>query len=127
MHRFLPFGALALSLLAVPARAQETINNASLAGRVTDSTGAVVRNATVTARGVSTGLMTTGITDSAGRFRFAYLKVGEYEVTVHDAGFSDVKRSLTLTVGAGVRLARHSDCRLGAGCYGQRERAGTGG
>src|SRR5665811_180904 len=84
--------------------AQETINNASLAGRVTDATGAVIHNATVTARSLATDLATTTTTDVAGRFRFAYLQVGQYEVTIHDAGFSDARRSLTLTIGAAFDL-----------------------
>ncbi len=96
--------SLSLSLSLSPARAQETINNASLAGRVTDPTGAMIRNATVTARAVSTGLTTTATTDAAGRFRFPYLQVGQYEVTIHDPGFSDAKSSLTLTIGAAFDL-----------------------
>jgi hypothetical protein len=105
MHHHVRFILLALGLAAMPACAQETINNASLAGRVTDATGAVVRNATVSARDEATGLTTTSVTDSGGRFRFPYLKVGEYEVTIHDAGFSDAKRTLTLTVGAAFNLS----------------------
>jgi hypothetical protein len=86
------------------AAAQETINNASLSGRVTDPTSAVIRSATVTAHAVSTGLSTTAVTDSVGRFRFPYLPVGQYDVTVHDPGFSDAKLSVTLTVGAAFDL-----------------------
>ncbi len=95
---------LSLSLTLTSARAQETINNASLAGRVTDPTGAMIRNATVTARAVATGLTTTTTTDAAGRYRFPYLQVGQYEVTIHDPGFSDAKRTLTLTIGAAFDL-----------------------
>jgi hypothetical protein len=98
------FVVLFLCLCLKTSSAQETINNASLAGRVTDATGAVIRNATVTVRAVATDLTTTTTTDSAGRFRFAYLQVGQYEVTIHDAGFSDAKRSLTLTIGAAFDL-----------------------
>jgi hypothetical protein len=86
------------------ASAQETINNASLSGRITDPTGAVIRNATVTAHAVATDIATTASTDSAGRFRFPYLPVGQYEVTIHEAGFSNAKRTLTLTVGAAFDL-----------------------
>ena len=43
-------------------------------------------------------------TDNAGRFRFPYLPVGEYVVTIHDTGFSDAKRSLHLTVGGAFDL-----------------------
>ncbi len=102
--RSIPVALLALALALPAAIAQETVNNASLAGRVTDATGAVVRNATVTATAGSTGLAATATTDAAGRFRFPYLQVGAYQVTIHDAGFSDVRRSVTLTVGAAFDL-----------------------
>jgi hypothetical protein len=104
VYRIAAAAVLSLALSLSPARAQETINNASLAGRVTDSTGAMIRNATVTARAVATGLTSTTTTDSAGRYRFPYLQVGQYEVTIHDAGFSDAKSSLTLTIGAAFDL-----------------------
>ena len=109
-----PTALAALSLLSaatsvfvaapVAASAQETINKASLTGRVTDPSGAVIRKASVSAQAVATGLTTTIPTDNAGRFRFPYLSVGEYVVTVRDAGFSDAKRSLSLTVGAAFDL-----------------------
>jgi hypothetical protein len=95
---------LAIFLAASGLSAQESINNASITGRVTDPTGAVIAHATVTAVAVSTNLTTTVITDGAGRFRFPYLQVGQYVLTVHEAGFSDVKRSLSLTVGAAFDL-----------------------
>jgi hypothetical protein len=94
--------ALAASLHHLSA--QETINNASLAGRVADASGAVIRNATVTARAVSTDVTAKTATDSGGRFRFPYLQVGQYEVTIHEDGFADARRSLTLTIGAAFDL-----------------------
>jgi outer membrane receptor protein involved in Fe transport len=93
-----------LAILSLPLTAQETVNNASLTGRVTDPTGAVIANATVTARAIATDLTTTATTDPAGRFHFPYLQVGQYEVVCHNAGFSDAKRSVTLTVGAAFDL-----------------------
>ncbi len=103
MHRFL--SAFLVAVFFSPLlSAQETINNASLAGRVTDASGAVVANATVTVHAVATDASTTATTDSSGRFRFAYLQVGQYDVVVHDQGFADAKRSLTLTVGAAFDL-----------------------
>jgi hypothetical protein len=96
---------LAVFLLLVPClRAQETINNASLGGRVADASGAVVRDATVSVHSIATDLTAKATTDSAGRFHFPYLQVGQYEVTVHHDGFSDAKRSLTLTIGAAFDL-----------------------
>jgi hypothetical protein len=95
---------LTLSIFLATASAQETINNASLTGRVTDSTGAVIAKATVSVRDLATDTTSTVMTDSAGRFHFPYLKVGEYEVVCHDAGFADAKRSITLTIGAAFDL-----------------------
>ena len=69
--------------LAVVARAQETINYASVSGRVTDPQGAVVPGAEVSARQTDTNVAADTVTDSDGRFRFPYLKIGPYEITVH--------------------------------------------
>jgi hypothetical protein len=103
VYRGLSLSLFALTCLS-PLAAQETINNASLAGRVTDKTGAVVKGTTVTALAISTDVPVTTTTDAAGRYRFPYLAVGQYEVTFHQAGFSDVRRSVTLTIGAAFDL-----------------------
>src|SRR5204863_4160573 len=66
--------------------------------------GAVVVGAQVTARQEETNLTAATETDASGRFRFAYLRVGPYEITVRKAGFADVNRRLTLTVGAAFDL-----------------------
>jgi hypothetical protein len=88
--------------MAALALAQETINSASVSGRVTDPQGAVVPGALVTARQMDTNVAAETTTNQDGRFRFPYLKVGPYEVTVHLEGFADVKRALTLTVGSAL-------------------------
>jgi len=85
-------------------KAQDTVNLASLGGRVTDPQGAVVPGALVTARQTETNITREVVTDDEGRFRLPYLKVGPYELTVRLQGFSDFSRSLTLTVGAAVEL-----------------------
>jgi len=90
--------------VAVCAAAQETINNGSISGRVADVTGAIVENAQVTARQVETNLTATAVTNREGRFRFPYLRLGPYEITIHQAGFSDAKRSLLLTVGSAFEV-----------------------
>src|SRR5262245_44224422 len=85
--------------------AQETVNYASVRGSVTDSTGALVFNATVTARQTETNLTSATATDQDGRFRFPYLKPGPYEVIVRQPGFADAIRPVTLTVGAAIELS----------------------
>jgi hypothetical protein len=80
--------------------AQETINFASVSGRVTDPQGAIVAGAQVSARQTETNVTGETVTNSEGRFRFPYLKVGPYEVKVHAPGFLDSTRTLGLTVGS---------------------------
>src|ERR1700742_1507107 len=84
--------------------AQETINNASISGRVTDPSGAAVSTASVEARQVETNLATTTATDSESRFRFPYLRVGNYEINVTKTGFATGTRKVTLTIGAAFQL-----------------------
>jgi hypothetical protein len=82
------------------AHAQETINHASLGGRVTDPQGAVVLGARVSARQIETNVSAETTTNAEGRFRFPYLRVGSYELKVRAQGFADSVRTLTITVGA---------------------------
>src|SRR5207244_13561759 len=85
-------------VIAVPAglAAQETINAATVGGRVLDPQGAVVRGAKVTARQIDTNVTSETVTDQDGRFRFSYLSIGPSEITIHRDGFADVTRVLTL-------------------------------
>ena len=89
---------------AIPASAQETVNYASVSGRITDPQGAVVASARVTARQIETNIGREAVTDAEGRFRFAYLRLGPYEITVRQAGFADATRRLDLTVGSAFDL-----------------------
>jgi hypothetical protein len=59
---------------AGPAAAQETINYASVSGRVTDQQGEVVPGAAVTARQTQTNVTAMATTDQDGRFRFPFLR-----------------------------------------------------
>lgn len=92
------------SVVTETAAAQETINNASAGGRVTDSSGAAVAGASIIARQVETNVSNTTTTDQEGRFRFPYLKPGPYEIKIHSAGFSDTTRTVALTVGSAFEL-----------------------
>src|SRR5450759_5046132 len=84
--------------------AQESMNHASVSGRVTDETGAVIGGAQVIARHADTNLTSTLLTDHDGRFRFPLLKVGQYEIKVQRPGFAVATRSVTLTVGSAFEL-----------------------
>ena len=84
--------------------AQQTVNYASVSGRVTDQTGSVVSGAHVTARETETNVIAAQLTDQDGRFRFPYLKVGQYEIKVQRLGFAVASRSVTLTVGSAFEV-----------------------
>ena len=94
----------AMSGALSPALAQQSVDLASISGRVTDPSGAVVPGARVTARQTQTNLNNTATTDQEGRFRFPYLRVGPYEITVRLQGFQDAVRHLTVNVGSAFEL-----------------------
>ncbi|HEY6377463.1 MAG TPA: TonB-dependent receptor [Edaphobacter sp.] len=75
-----------------------------MSGRVTDAQGAIVRGASVTARMISTNTSRNTTTSANGSFRFPYLQLGQYQVTVHQPGFSDAVREVTLSVGGAFDL-----------------------
>ena len=102
VYRLLTVIAFAISVSCLSA--QQTVNRASLSGRITDPSGAVLPNATVVVKSLATGVTVKAATDAAGRFHFPYLDVGQYEVTITHDGFSEAKRSLTLTIGAAFDL-----------------------
>src|SRR5262245_8976390 len=84
--------------------AQETINYASLGGRVTDPQGAVVQGAEVVARQAETNLTVQATTEEDGGGRLPYLKLSPNDETIKQPGFADANRRLTLTVGAAFEL-----------------------
>src|SRR6185436_18575798 len=93
-------GLLNLILLlatCAPARAQSA---AALQGRVMDSTGAVVVDATVTVRNPATSLQQTAQTDSEGNYQLAALPVGTYRIEVRAPGFqTEIVEGVTIEVG----------------------------
>ena len=90
--------------LAGPLSAQQTVDVASISGRVVDSSGGIIPGALVTATHLETNVVATATTDQQGRFRFPYLRVGSYQVVASLAGFSDAARRLTLGIGAAYEI-----------------------
>jgi len=84
--------------------AQETINYGTISGRVGDPQGAFVPGATVSARQIDTNLAREAMTDREGRFRFPYLRLGQYDITVRMPGFAETTQSVTVTVGSAFEL-----------------------
>ena len=79
--------------------ARQTVNYATVSGRVADPTDAVVPGAEIVARQTNTNLISSATTDQDGRFRFPYLRPGPYELSVRVPGFTTITRSVTLTIG----------------------------
>jgi uncharacterized protein YfaS (alpha-2-macroglobulin family) len=70
--------------------------HAEVTGSITDPSGAVIPNATVNLREISTGQIRNSITNADGRFDLAALLPGTYEIDVTAQGFNSVKREFTI-------------------------------
>ncbi|MGH9770253.1 MAG: carboxypeptidase regulatory-like domain-containing protein [Candidatus Acidiferrales bacterium] len=101
--RFRSSGICFLGLFALIAFSLQTTSaqvSASLSGRVTDASGAVVAAAEVTVRNVDTQVPRGAETDDAGRYQVRSLPVGEYEIHVKKQGFAEeVRTGIHLVVG----------------------------
>jgi outer membrane receptor protein involved in Fe transport len=60
----------------------------SISGEVKDEKNAVITGATVTMRNISTNETRTAQTNADGRYHFASVPVGSYEITVESSGFA---------------------------------------
>ncbi len=97
---------LGILVLAVVIAATGTLFagvTASISGTVTDSSGAVITGATVTATNVETGVVDTKSTNAQGYYSFQTLPVGKYNIKVRQAGFKDYEQTgLVLDVNQAV-------------------------
>ena len=91
----------ALLLVALPAAAQST---ARIEGTVTDSSGAALPGATVTATNVETNVARVVVTDRDGAYTITPLIVGDYRVQVDLSGFRSSATPVTLTVNQVARI-----------------------
>ena len=89
-----------LSLVTTAMRAQETLNNASVTGRVLDPAGAAVPRTSVTALESGTNQTYATQTDAQGRFRLLFLPIGQYRISSQAPGFERAAREIELTVGS---------------------------
>src|SRR6185369_276943 len=101
----IPALLMVLLLSASAAFGQANANAADIQGTVKDSTGAVVANATVTARNPSTNVSRNATTNDEGFYRIVNLPPGDYEITVEAANFKKaVIPKITVTVGQRAEL-----------------------
>ena len=89
--------------LGVSAAAQ--VLKGSITGQVTDPSGAVVKNASVTATEVATQSKYTATTNGTGDYNFPFVAPGTYSVTVTMNGFKTYQRD-NIIVGANAGSVR---------------------
>jgi hypothetical protein len=105
--RRVAFAALLASLLflASPAHLRAQALYGSLVGTVTDSTGAVVPAANVTATDAGTGQVRETLTNESGTYSFPNLPPGTYKVSVNRQGFENfVQQGVAVTIDKVVRV-----------------------
>lgn len=90
--------AVLIAALSLTLAAQQI--SVSIEGRITDSTGAVVANGTVTATNADTGFTRTAATSVTGDYQLPGLPPGNYRVSAAASGFQSVNRDTHLEIGA---------------------------
>jgi Carboxypeptidase regulatory-like domain len=95
---------LTLLVLCFPGSMRAQITG-TISGFVTDPSGAVVPNATVTALLTQQGVRRSGESNAAGFYSFRALLPGTYNLTVEKPGFQRLDRTgITLTVNQNLRV-----------------------
>ncbi|MCC6365975.1 MAG: TonB-dependent receptor [Bryobacterales bacterium] len=97
--------SVAAVLLLFPAAVSGQYTNASLAGTVSDPSGAPVADAAVTVQSLDTGLSRTTSTNTEGAFSVPALPVGKYRMTVEKSGFSKyIQSGITLVLNQAANI-----------------------
>src|SRR5262249_50894805 len=93
---------LALIAITCVSRAQ---TSAAIGGSVTDSSGAVVPDASVSLSNIETGARREAVSSGARSYAIPPLTAGKYRLTVKKDGFKPVTRdAVTLTTGESLEL-----------------------
>ena len=89
-----------LLFFSITAAALGQVTTGTISGRVTDSGGGVLKDASVVVENEDTGITRTGKTDAAGQYAAPLLTLGRYRVSASLQGFQAEARSgIVLTVG----------------------------
>src|ERR1700758_1740534 len=106
--------AICFSLSASGSWAQSAGNGGTVHGTVTDSTGAIVPNATVKIENPVSGYTRTTTSDSQGLYQFTNLPLNPYHVVVNAKGFAartqdvDVRSSVPITLKSTLNVGGES-------------------
>ena len=94
--------ALIFVLSTVPLSAQ--VVTVTVQGRVNDSSGAAISQATVTAVNAATGLSRETTANAVGDYQIPLLPPGDYTITADKSGFQKVAKKIHLDLGASGSL-----------------------
>ncbi len=90
---------LATVLVTPPGLRAQSSSTGALTGRLTDSSGAAVPNATVTLTSADTAQARTTMTEADGTYKFGLLPPGKYQLRIEASGFKAVDiPNLTVSV-----------------------------
>jgi Carboxypeptidase regulatory-like domain len=102
MGRMFTIGAV---ICLVSAAAVGQTITGSITGTVSDSSGAVIPNARITATSIGTNLSSSTLSNSAGVYNLLFLPIGDYKLTVEVAGFKKIEQGpFTLEVNQVARI-----------------------
>ena len=101
MPRIARFGILVVILALIGARTAAAQNTSgAIAGTITDTQGGVLPGVSITVTNSETGIARTSVTEGDGRYRFAGLQPGRYDLRAELQGFSTVEvKNIVLTIG----------------------------
>jgi hypothetical protein len=99
-----PVVLVLLSGLLGTGRVSAQESRGSITGTVTDTSGAVVPGAAVSATRKATNLTVTATADAQGNYNLLYLPSGEYTVTAELTGFKKAGRAVEVRVGDRLAL-----------------------
>jgi Carboxypeptidase regulatory-like domain/TonB-dependent Receptor Plug Domain/TonB dependent receptor len=114
MRTSLALALFMLSLSGLYGFAQ-SVTSGDLTGTVTDSSGAVIPQATVTLRSTSEGTSQTTATNQSGNYHFSLLKPGNYLVSASAPNMAETRRTVD------VQLGQISNVMLSLGARGQNQ------
>ena len=102
MRHFLLSSAILMALSATPLSGQTF---GEIAGKITDASGAIVPEATVTAINTATNASRQTVSTVTGDYSFPSLPPGTYNVRVEKPGFkTDERKNVQVSVQQSVRL-----------------------
>lgn len=110
MHHFRKtFGSLLLgaalaggfvTVAIAPPSALAQADLGSISGTITDASGAVIANASITVTNKATGAKRETVSNSKGEYSVTQLNPSDYTITVSGTGFGTTTQDFTLTVGS---------------------------